>query len=112
MTAAPPPHVDPATAAGAVALRFDRWFSERQLDLPPETRAQFVEMGMQALERWPERSTGDVLDELIGELDARLSTIIDETAAPSAPDRGERRADTRKPGGRLARFLRRGRPPH
>lgn len=74
-------HVDPATAAGAVSLRFDRWFAKHQLDLPPETRAQFVEMGMQALERWPDRSSGDVLDELIAELDGRLARIVDETTA-------------------------------
>ena len=32
-----------------------------------------------ALERWPDRSSGDVLDELIAELDARLARIVDET---------------------------------
>lgn len=74
----PPTHLDPPTAAGAVSLRFDRWFAERELDLPAETRAQFVEMGMQALERWPERSTAEVLDELIAELDARLAGIVAE----------------------------------
>jgi hypothetical protein len=70
--------VDPVTAAGEVSLRFDRWFASHELDLPPETRAQFVQMGMEALQRWPERSTGDVLDELITELDGRLTAIAAE----------------------------------
>jgi len=78
-------HVDPVTAAGEVSLRFDRWFASRQLDLPPETRAEFVTMGMEALQRWPERSTGDVLDELIGELDETLASIASEQ--PAAPPR-------------------------
>lgn len=73
-------HLDPATAAGAVALRMDRWFAERELKLPAPMRAQFVELGMQALERWPERSTGEVLDQLIAELDARLAGIVAEQA--------------------------------
>lgn len=75
----PPTHLDPSTAAGVVSLRFDRWFTEHRLDLPAETRAQFIEMGVQALERWPDRSSGEVLDELIAELDARLARIVDET---------------------------------
>lgn len=80
-----PIHVDPVTAAGEVSLRFDRWFAEHELDLPAETRAQFVQMGMEALQRWPDRSTGDVLDELIGELDQRLVAIAAEQARDRAP---------------------------
>ncbi|TZF89903.1 hypothetical protein [Cognatilysobacter lacus] len=72
--------VDPATAAGEVSLRFDRWFASHELDLPPPTRAEFVQMGMDALQRWPDRSTGDVLDELIAELDGRLAVIAAEQA--------------------------------
>jgi hypothetical protein len=94
------PHVDPVTAAGEVSLRFDRWFASRELDLPPETRAQFVEMGMEALQRWPDRSSGDVLDELIAELDGRLATIAEEqTSQPAAATR---------PARGLGRFFRRG----
>ena len=102
----PPIHVDPVTAAGEVSLRFDRWFAEHHLDLPAETRAQFVEMGMEALQRWPGRSTGDVLDELLGELDARLGRIVDETAAQhdgaaSPPEAAASRgADGARPGSR------------
>ena len=76
--ASPPPFVEPVTAAGEVSLRFERWFDARGLDLPPETRAQFIEMGMEALQRWPERSSGAVLDELIAELDGSLATIAAE----------------------------------
>lgn len=101
-----PPHVDPVTAAGEVSLRFDRWFTERHLDLPPETRAQFIEMGMEALQRWPERSTGDVLDELIAELDERLGAI----AAEQTRDAPERNADTSsRPAHGLARLFGRNR---
>lgn len=77
-------HVDPVTAAGEVSLRFDRWFASHELELPAETRAQFVEMGMEALQRWPDRSTGDVLDELIAELDQRLASIAAEQAREPA----------------------------
>ena len=80
-----PIHVDPVTAAGEVSLRFDRWFAERELELPAETRAQFVEMGMEALQRWPDRSTGDVLDELIAELDQRLASIAAEQTRDAPP---------------------------
>ena len=101
----PSPRLDLATAAGQVSLRFDRWFAERELDLPPETRAEFVEMGMQALQRWPDRSTGDVLDELIAELDERLSAIADEEArANAARPRGGAKDGAQRPG----RFFRRG----
>lgn len=110
-SAPPPVHVDPATAAGQVALRFERWFAERELELPPETRAQFVEMGMQALERWPDRSSGDVLDELIAELDERLATITNEQAQADARASSSRPASRASHG--LGRFFRkRGDRPH
>ena len=96
-------HLDPATAAGAVAFRFERWFAERGLDLPAQTRAQFVEMGVQALERWPERSTSDVLDELIAELDSRLAGIV----ADQAGERGDG-ASSGAPKGLARWFARRG----
>lgn len=113
MDPSPPPavHLDPATAAGAVSLRFERWFDERGLALPPETRAQFVEMGMQALEHWPERSSADVLDELIAELDGRLDRIVHETtarhegfASSTEPPPGDP-ATAARPGGAFARLF-------
>jgi hypothetical protein len=76
----PSPYVEPVTAAGEVSLRFERWFDTHGLELPPETRAQFIAMGMEALQRWPERSSGEVLDELIAELDGRLAAISAEQA--------------------------------
>ncbi|GAB6197122.1 hypothetical protein [Lysobacter xanthus] len=97
----PPIHVDAVTAAGEVSLRFDRWFEQHHLDLPPETRAQFVQMGMEALQRWPERSSGEVLDELIAELDTRLGEIVDDTASAAQARRGD--ASTRPRG--LARLF-------
>jgi hypothetical protein len=101
-----PTYVDPVTAAGEVSLRFDRWFAARGLELPPETRAEFIEMGMEALQRWPERSTGDVLDELIAELDERLANIAgEETQARQAGDT----AGSERPARGLGRLFRRGR---
>ena len=100
-------HLDPSTAAREVTLRFDRWFAEHHLDLPPETRAEFVQMGMDALQRWPDRSSGDVLDELIAELDARLGRIVDEAgeahdarkaASAATTGRTDVRADVARPG--------------
>ena len=117
----PPPavHLDPSTAAGVVSLRFDRWFAEHQLDLPAETRAQFVEMGMQALERWPDRSSSEVLDELIDELDGRLARIVDETTSRhesfGQQDAALRVAGDDPPASRsgiLARLVRRRDRPH
>jgi hypothetical protein len=101
-----PTYVDPVTAAGEVSLRFDRWFAEHGLELPPETRAEFIEMGMEALQRWPERSTGDVLDELIAELDGRLAGIAAEQT------RGQRAGDgagSARPARGLGRLFGRGR---
>lgn len=92
-------HIDPVTAAGEVSRRLELWLDERGLDLPPATRAQFVEMGMQALQRWPERSSGDVLDELVADLDARLASIEAERPADAAPAQHQRRG--------LGRWLRR-----
>ncbi|MGY3266169.1 hypothetical protein [Lysobacter sp. HA35] len=102
---APATHLDPATAAAQVSLRFERWFAERELGLPAETRAEFIEMGMQALQRWPDRSTGDVLDELIAELDERLAAIANEEG---------RSGDAREPArsGLSRLFGRRGNRPH
>ena len=101
----PPIHVDPVSAAGEISLRFDRWFAERRLDLPAETRAQFVEMGMEALQRWPDRSSGEVLDELIAERDQRLDAIAGQQAQGGArePPRGAHG---------LGRFFRRRERPH
>ncbi|WP_133501052.1 hypothetical protein [Cognatilysobacter terrigena] len=104
------PHLDPATAAAQVSPRFERWFDERKLDLPPETRAEFVEMGMQALQRWPDRSTGDVLDELIAELDERLATIANEDARTGDGVRGDAQGAPRRGLGGL--FRRRGKRTH
>lgn len=95
------PYVEPVTAAGEVSLRFERWFDEHGLELPAETRAQFIEMGMEALQRWPDRSTGDVLDELIAELDGRLAVIAAEQT------RHERAGDTHAEPRGLARLFRR-----
>ena len=75
-----PGTADAAAIAGDVTLRFERWFQAHRLALPPETQAEFVEMGMEAVMRHPERPRGEVLDELIGELDQRLGHIVDETA--------------------------------
>ncbi len=107
MEPSPPVHLDPATAAGEVSLRFDRWFAEHQLQLPPETRAQFVQMGVEALERWPDRSTGDVLDELISELDQRLFAIAEEQTRAGRDDREPRRGASG-----FGRFFRRRERPH
>lgn len=110
MTPSPSPstQVDPVTAAGFVSERFERWFAERALELPAETRAQFVEMGMEALQRWPDRAPGDVLDELTDELDQRLETITSELA--HEPARTDTTAPTQR--GALSRlFARRERRP-
>lgn len=96
----PPTPADPGASGPArdVAQRFDRWFDAHGLDLPQETRAQFVDMGLEAIQRWPDRAPDDVLDELIAELDGRLNRIVDETSArhdalAAQPEAGPRDAD-------------------
>lgn len=75
-----PAPADPAVIAGEVSLRIEQWFQAHSLALPPQTQAEFVEMGVEAVMRHPERPRNEVLDELIGELDQRLGHIVTETA--------------------------------
>lgn len=96
-----------------VAQRFERWFEAHALDLPAETRTQFIAMGVEAIERWPDRGRDEVLDELIAELDGRLTRIVDETAASHeaklaqgrAPRAGTAGNAPVRPAGRLARLF-------
>lgn len=83
----PAPASRDADLARDVALRLERWYAQRGLTLPPETRAGFVEMGVEAVVRHPERPRGDVLDELIVELDASLARIHAEPAPAVQPAR-------------------------
>ena len=95
----PAPVSADADLARDVALRLGQWYRERQLELPPDVQAGFVEMGVEAVHRHPERPRDDVLDELVAELDASLSRIKAEpapgtastpaaAAAAAAPKRG------------------------
>ena len=96
------PPVDAAGIARDVSLRFEQWFQTHRLTLPPETQAEFVEMGVEAVTRHPGRPRDEVLDELIGELDQRLGHIVTETA-----DRHERvrASQPRARGGWLRRLM-------
>lgn len=91
--------------AGEVSLRIEQWFHDHRLALPPETQAEFVRMGVEAVARHPERPRNEVLDELIGELDQRLGHIVTETAGrhDASRDRGASRR------GWLSRMFSRGR---
>lgn len=84
--AQPAPVSAQADLAREVALRLEHWYRERQLDLPPEVQAGFVEMGIEAVAGHPERPRDEVLDDLIGELDASLMRIKGEPAPGSAQD--------------------------
>lgn len=100
----PPPRQSLPTQADdgltrEVMLRIDRWLQERALTLPPETRAGFVDMGVDALAGNPDRPRAEVLDELVAELDASLARIH---AEPRADDARPRRRSL------LRRLLRRG----
>jgi hypothetical protein len=97
--------MDAAAVAGDVSRRFEHWFQAHRLALPPETQAEFIEMGMEAVLQHPERPRGEVLDELIAELDQRLGHIVTE-----ATDQQDR-APAQPPGARrgwLRRLLGRG----
>lgn len=91
----PAPVSAQAELARDVALRLEHWYRERQLDLPPDVQAGFVEMGVEAVAAHPERARDDVIDDLIGELDASLTRIKGEPApvdgAPG-PAAGARRS--------------------
>lgn len=78
LPAQPAPVSDDADLAREVALRMERWYRERRLDLAPEVQAGFAEMGVEAVVRHPERPRDAVLDELIAELDASLTRIQGE----------------------------------
>lgn len=82
----PAPVSGEADLAREVALRLERWYRERELDLPPDVQAGFAEMGIEAVIRHPERARDDVLDDLIAELDASLSRIKAEPAAGTAQE--------------------------
>lgn len=90
----PAPVSAQADLARDVALRLERWYHERQLDLPPDVQAGFVEMGVEAVSGHPERLRDEVIDDLIGELDASLARIKREPApvdgAPSPAGGGRR----------------------
>lgn len=78
-----------ADLAREVALRLERWYDERGLDLPPETQAGFLEIGIEAVTRDATRPRDAVLDDLIAEFDASLSRIHAEAPRDSeAPRRG------------------------
>lgn len=81
----PLPASPDADLAREVALRLEQWYAARGLALPPQTQAGFMEMGMEAVLRHPDRPRGEVLDELMGELDASLARIGGE--APAEPPR-------------------------
>lgn len=76
----PAPVSADADLARDVALRLEHWYRERQLDLPPDVQAGFVEMGVEAVIRHPGRPRDEVLDELVAELDTSLSRIKAEPA--------------------------------
>lgn len=78
LPAQPTPVSADADLARDVALRLERWYRERQLDLPPEVQAGFAEMGVEAVVLNPDRSRDAVLDELVAELDSSLSRIKTE----------------------------------
>jgi hypothetical protein len=89
----PAPVSADADLAREVALRFERWYRERQLELPPDVQAGFVEMGVEAVVRNPDRTRDAVLDALVAELDASLSRIKTEPLRDPAPaDAGAPRA--------------------
>lgn len=86
-----PPQPGPASAAADlardVALRLEQWYQARGLKLPPDTQAGFVEMGVEAVMRHPERPREDVLDDLLAELDASLSRIGGQASTEAAAPR-------------------------
>lgn len=89
----PSPASADADLAREVTLRLEHWYQQRGLTLPPETQAGFVEMGVEAVVRDPDRPRGEVLDELIAELDASLARIQAEVrtgpaVAPTPRRRG------------------------
>lgn len=80
----PAPVSADADLARDVALRLEQWYRTRSLDLPPDVQAGFVEMGVEAVTRNPDRARPDVLDELVAELDASLARIKAEPGADAA----------------------------
>lgn len=74
-----------AEAARIADLRLEQWFDARGLELPFEVQAEFTAMAFEAIARERERDPDAVMDELIGELDQRLSHI--QSAAPPAESR-------------------------
>lgn len=84
-----------ADLARDVALRLEQWYRTRGLDLSPDVQAGFVEMGVEAVLRNPDRPRADVLDELVAELDASLARIKSEPGADTTPPAGQ---TARRPG--------------
>lgn len=79
------PTAAPPDLAARVTQRFERWYETSGLEFPAETRAGFVDMGVEAVQAHPERTADDVLDQLVDELDQRLATT--RTGQDAAPRR-------------------------
>lgn len=75
-----------ADLARDVSLRLEQWYAAHGLDLPPDAQAGFVEMGVEAVSRYPERPRDAVLDELIAELDQHLAAVASERTARESED--------------------------
>ncbi len=99
---------DAAEAARDVSLRLEQWYLDRGLALPPETQAGFLQMGLEAIALHPDRPRGDVLDQLIGELDTTLGRIRAEPRGDAPPDAAI--APAKRPGWFRRTFGGRGRP--
>jgi hypothetical protein len=74
-------------AARVADLRLEQWYRARELELPPETQAEFTAMAFEAIARDPGRDADAVMDELIAELDLRLGRI-QATHSPKAGNVG------------------------
>lgn len=94
MTEHLPEQPSPASAhadlARDVTLRLEQWYQRRGLSLPAETQAGFVEMGVEAVTRHPDRPRDAVLDELIGELDTSLARVQADVPPPETNARPRR----------------------
>lgn len=75
--------------AHEVVLRLERWYDERRLALPADTKAEFARMAFEALLQHRERPHAELLDNLVLELDGMLGDIVDDRGGDPSADRDD-----------------------
>ena len=90
-----------ALVAHDVTLRLEHWYAQHRIALPAETKAEFTRMAFEALVANPDRERGDLLDDLLAELDDMLEEIAEQPDVRGAPN------TTAEPPGRMQNWLER-----